>query len=361
MGRNDIVDSIWGIGFLIVTVVNIPSFSEMNFLSLLVVSLIALWSIRLSGYLTIRNLQKSEDRRYVELMKKWGGNEKVTSFVRIFLLQSVLIGFISLPMSLIVTVNPDFTTPWTFLALSLFIMGFLFEVFADWELYSFKKTAGPSDVLSTGVWGLTRHPNYFGEILMSWSYFFFALALPYGPYTIVAPIFFTFLIIKVSGVSMLEDIMSEKGGKYKDYVKNVPTLIPVSKHSLIIFIKVVFTTTVLDFIWLGSLFNKFYVTQTENVARIAESGGFDVVYWAAAFVYFFIPIGICFFAIKDATSRASAGFRGAMFGFFTYGIYDFTNLALLKNWPMEMSLIDLCWGPILCGVSAIVGFSKKKV
>lgn len=356
--RNDIVDSIWGIGFLIVTIVNIPSFTEMNFISKLVLALIAVWSIRLSTYLTFRNLRKEEDKRYVKMIKSWGGNATVQAFFKIFILQSVLIGIISIPMSLIMVVNPDYVSPWSFLGLTLFIIGFLFEVCADWELFNFKKTSTANDVLSSGVWGLSRHPNYLGEILMIWSFFFFALALPYGIYSIISPILLSFLIIKVSGVSMLEASMKDKGEKYKEYIQNVPVLFPISKHSALVFFKVLITTTLLDFFWLGFLFNEFYVTQTKNVARLTATG-FDTLYWAAAFVYFFIPIGIVFFAIKGASSRVQAGFRGAIFGLVTYGIYDFTNLALIKNWPYEMSLIDLCWGPILCGVSGFIGYTNQ--
>ena len=114
-------------------------------------------------------------------------------------------------------------------------------------------------------------------------------------------------------------------------------------------------------IWLGNLFNQFYVTQAKSVARIVELNGnlgFDTLYWAAGLVYFFIPLGISYFACEGAKSRSMAFFRGALLGLVMYTIYEFTNLALIKNWPLEMALIDILWGPILCGLSAMIGFKK---
>ena len=359
LGRVDIVDSIWGLGFLVIAVVNSVSFDSLNTLSTIVLVLVAVWSVRLSTYLTYRNLQKEEDKRYVSMLNNWKGPRELNIILRIFLLQSVLIGIISYPISFVVRANPSFVTPWMFLGVCLFAIGFFFEVSADWELFNFKKSNRQSSVCRSGVWGLTRHPNYFGEILMIWSYFFFALSLPGGIFSIVSPILLSFLIVKVSGVAMKEDIMEEKGEEYKKYVNEVPTLFPMTKSSLFIFIKVTIAVVLLDMFWLGFLMNDFYLEQTQKVARLNESG-FDTLYWAAAFVYFFIPIGVSFFAIKNSESRAYSTFKGAIFGLALYGVYDFTNLALVKNWPLEMSLVDLLWGSVICSTAAFVGHPSKK-
>ena len=77
------------------------------------------------------------------------------------------------------------------------------------------------------------------------------------------------------------------------------------------------------------------------------------------FVYFFIPLGISYFACSGSKTRSMAFFKGALFGLVMYTIYEFTNLALIKNWPLEMALLDILWGPALCGLSAMVGFKKE--
>ena len=355
--RVDIVDSIWGLGFLLIALINSPTFSELNLTAVILLVIVGVWSIRLSGYLTFRNLQKPEDKRYVKMIERWGKPKALHIFFKVFLLQSFLIGIISYPISLVVRTNPSFLTPWTFLGVSLFIIGFIFEVSGDWELYRFKKN-NSKGVCSTGVWSLTRHPNYFGEILMSWSYFFIALSLPQGLYSVFSPVILTFLIVKVSGVSMLESIMEEKGEEFKKYAAKVPTLIPLTKHRTIVLFKITITTLFLDFLWLGVFLKSFYVEQAAAVARLTGSG-FDTIFWAAGFVYVLIPLGVGFFAVSNSSSRAYAFFKGALFGFVLYGVYDFTNIALIKNWPLEMSLVDLLWGPILCGLSAMVGYKPN--
>ena len=88
------------------------------------------------------------------------------------------------------------------------------------------------------------------------------------------------------------------------------------------------------------------------------NGSFDVVYWAAAGVYFFIPLGVVIFGCIQAKDRVQALFKGYIFGLVLYGTYDLTNMALLKNWPIEMSVIDIIWGPFLCGLTSFICYQK---
>ena len=355
--RNDIADTFWGLGFLAVSLL---SFEKYHIRGVLVLSLVALWSLRLSFYLFFRNVGKPEDIRYVHMKKGWK-NEPLDAFLRVFVLQGALLVIVSLTLPMAIR-NYQEIGPFDFIGLSLFIIGLLFEITADIQLTEFKKDPqNKGKVLSTGVWALTRHPNYFGESLIWWGVFFFALSSLQSSWTIISPILMTFLLVKVSGVSMLEKVLKKKGEAFEEYVKTTPSFVPFKKEGLICFFKVLASVLVLDMIWLGNLFNQFYVTQAKSVARIIESNGklgFDTLYWAAGLVYFFIPLGISYFACSGAKSRSMAFFRGALLGLVMYTIYEFTNLALIKNWPLEMALIDILWGPILCGLSAMVGFKK---
>ena len=356
--RNDIADTFWGLGFLAVTLL---SFEKFHLRGAILTSLVALWSLRLSFYLFFRNVGKPEDIRYVHMKKGWK-NEPVDAFLRVFVLQGLLLVAVSLTLPMAVR-NYQAIGPLDFLGLSLFIIGFVFELTADIQLAQFKKNPeNKGKVLSTGVWALTRHPNYFGESLIWWGVFFFSISSIENSWTIISPILMTFLLIKVSGVSMLEKVLKKKGQAFEDYVKTTPSFLPFKMSGLVSFFKVVISVLILDMIWLGNLFNQFYVTQAKKVARIIETNGnlsFDTLYWAAGFVYIFIPLGISYFACSGSKTRSMAFFKGALFGLFMYTIYEFTNLALIKNWPLEMALLDILWGPILCGLSAMVGFKKE--
>ncbi|MDC0255845.1 DUF2177 family protein, partial [Bacteriovoracales bacterium] len=283
-------------------------------------------------------------------------NEPFDAFLRVFFLQGLLLCIVSLtlPMGLR---NQSEIGPFDFLGLSLFIIGFLFESVADFQLSQFKKdTQNEGKILSSGVWSLCRHPNYFGETLIWWGFFFFAVP---SIWTIISPLLMTFLLLKVSGVTMLEKVLKNKGEAFDLYVKTTPSFLPFKGLS---FLKAVISVLVLDMIWLGYAFNSFYVNQAKSVARIINVDGklgFDTLYWAAGFVYFFIPLGITYFACFSSKTRSMAFFKGALLGLIMYTVYEFTNLALIKNWPLEMALLDILWGPILCGLSASFAFNKK--
>ena len=355
--RNDIADTFWGLGFLAVSLL---SFERFHFRGALVLSLVTLWSLRLSFYLFFRNKNKPEDIRYIKMKSGWK-NEPVEAFLKVFVFQGVLLTIVSLSLPMALR-NYQAIGPFDFLALGLFIIGFIFEITADIQLAEFKKNPdNKGKVLSTGVWKYTRHPNYFGESLIWWSLFFFSLSNLQSSWTIISPILMTYLLLKVSGVSMLEKVLKKKGEAYEKYVESTPSFLPFKSLDLISFFKILLSVLILDMIWLGNLFNQFYVKQAQKVARIIESNGkmsFDTLYWAAGLVYFFIPLGIAYFACAESKTRSMAFFKGALLGLIMYTVYEFTNLALIKNWPLEMALLDILWGPILCGLSAMIGFKK---
>ena len=138
--RNDIADTFWGLGFLAVTLL---SFEKFHFRGAILTSLVALWSLRLSFYLFFRNVGKPEDIRYVHMKKGWK-NEPVDAFLRVFVLQGLLLVAVSLTLPMAVR-NYQAIGPLDFLGLSLFIIGFVFEVTADIQLAQFKKNPENKD------------------------------------------------------------------------------------------------------------------------------------------------------------------------------------------------------------------------
>lgn len=208
-------------------------------------------------------------------------------------------------------------------------------------------------VLKTGLWSLSRHPNYFGEILIWWGLFFIALSLQYGWIALISPLLITYLLLKVSGVPMLENVMKSKGVEFENYVKNTPSLVPFRVKDVKSFLWITLALVILDFIWLGVLMNKFYLNETLRVARMIN-GSWDVLYWPALGVYFFIALGIKVFALGVSSSRLQAIFNAFILGMVIYAVYDFTNLSLVKDWPLQMSIVDIIWGGVLCSITAAV-------
>ena len=105
----------------------------------------------------------------------------------------------------------------------------------------------------------------------------------------------------------------------------------------------------IDMIWLGFVARNFYQSNLRHLLS-------PEVNWPAAFLFYFIYIaGILLFAVRpglEATSLGKACLWGALFGFFTYATYDLTNLATLKDWPVNVVVVDILWGTVLCTLVA---------
>ncbi len=222
-----IVDIFWGAGFVLAAVVYYLSADGWDARKLLVLSLVAVWGLRLSVHLAVRNHGQPEDKRYRAMREKRPQAWWWRSFITVFLLQDVLLWTISLPLLSAQTADaPAAWTIWDLLGLTLWAIGFFFEATADWQLLRFKRNpANKGKVLSSGLWRYSRHPNYFGETVIWWG--FFLLAVPSGQYwTIVSPIVITVLLLKFSGVTLLEkDLKNSKPG-YRQYIQETNAFIP---------------------------------------------------------------------------------------------------------------------------------------
>lgn len=342
--RNDVADGLWGLGFVAVATFHALSSETLSLRGQIVFGLTLVWAARLSSYLFGRMIGKPEDKRYAAWRKNWGSKEPLYAFLKVFLLQGSVLAIVSLP--LMTGVRSD--SPLTYLdaaGVLLFLFGFLIETSADMQLAEFKSHS-PQGICREGLWKYSRHPNYLGEILVWWG--FFLLSTQY--WTIVSPLLITFLLVKVSGVAMLDRFMAQRGKDFDSYRDTTPALIPFRLTDLKKFCIALLTILLLDLFWLGGVMNEFYVKQIGNLGRL-DVNGFAPLYPAVAGVYFLIPFGVLFFA---QGKPSWAFFKGSIYGLVLYGVYEFTNLSLVKNWPLEMALVDLIWGPALCGISAWV-------
>jgi len=220
-----IVDSIWslvllGLGATYYLLNEFPTAR-----GALVLVLLAVWALRLSAYITWRNRGEPEDARYQAIRRKYSPNFAMKSLWIVFLLQGFLAWIISLPL-LAASTGSIPLRPLDAAALVLVLFGILFESIADAQLAAFKRgTGGGKQVLDTGLWRYTRHPNYFGECCIWWGFYLFAVAAG-GWWSIISPLLMTFLLLRVSGVALLEKDIRERRPDYAEYIKRTNAFIP---------------------------------------------------------------------------------------------------------------------------------------
>jgi steroid 5-alpha reductase family enzyme len=190
--------------------------------------LVSLWGLRLSIYLTYRNLGRGEDFRYQEFRRKYGTKRYWWfSYFQTFLLQGVLILIVSLPLlGISVNNHSGNLNVLDYVGILVWLVGFTFEAGGDYQLFRFKQDANnKGSVLNTGFWKFTRHPNYFGDSAVWWAYALFSIAA--GSYwQVVGSALMTLLIIKVSGVALLEKTLNKSKPQYHEYIRKTSSFLP---------------------------------------------------------------------------------------------------------------------------------------
>jgi steroid 5-alpha reductase family enzyme len=223
-----IVDIAWGPMFLVVAVVSWRTGEGAPARQHLLLALVALWSLRLAGHLAWRNLGHGEDFRYQKMRAHWGKRFWWVSLFTVFLLQAALAWIVSAPIQLAMASSVPERLGWLDAAgVALFAIGFFFETVGDVQLARFKADpANQGKVLDEGLWAWTRHPNYFGDATIWWGLGLIALSTPRGWLGLIGPLLMTFLLLKVSGVAMLERSLRRKRPDYDDYRERVPAFFP---------------------------------------------------------------------------------------------------------------------------------------
>lgn len=220
--RNDIADVAWGLGFMLLSIWLFASTAFSSVATLLYILVIA-WAFRLSLHIFLRNLNKKEDFRYLKWRQEWGQSFFWRSYLQVFLLQSMFLLVISLPLFW-AAAFPAHLSVFTWIGLSVWSIGFLFQSIADHQLSEFKKEKS-GGIMQRGLWKYSRHPNYLGEIIMWWGIFIAVLPLPYSYLAMASPLAITILLVFVSGVPMLEK-KYEHNPAYQAYKKHTWALIP---------------------------------------------------------------------------------------------------------------------------------------
>jgi steroid 5-alpha reductase family enzyme len=222
-----IVDIAWGPGFAVVAIFAAVAGDGDAARRVLVAVLASVWGLRLGGYIFLRNHGHGEDPRYQAMRRNAGPRFWWFSLVQVFLLQGVLMWLISLPLVWAATYDASGTN-WTDVAgVAVWSFGLMFESVGDWQLARFK--ADPENrgkVMDRGLWRYTRHPNYFGDALVWWGLFLIAAGPGTGWFTVVSPIIMTVLLVRVSGVALLERSQVRKKPGYRDYIARTSAFVP---------------------------------------------------------------------------------------------------------------------------------------
>jgi steroid 5-alpha reductase family enzyme len=225
------VDSLWSLFFLIAALIFALDAQPISVRGKLVLALVVFWSLRLSVYITLRNWGQPEDYRYESIRANNEPNFGFKSLYIVFGLQGVLAWIVALP--LLPAITSHSTLHWMdLIAALLWLVGFVFEAGGDYQLSRFKaRQESKGRVLDTGLWRYTRHPNYFGDFCIWWSFFLFALASG-GWWSIASPLLMSLLLLKVSGVAMLEKTITERRPEYAEYIRHTNVFFPGPRRSL---------------------------------------------------------------------------------------------------------------------------------
>ena len=225
--NSSIADVGWGPGILVIGLTYYFTSDGFPLRAQLTLILLAIWGFRLGAHLGIRNRLEGEDYRYVRWRDDYEDSWWWFSYIKVFLLQAVIAWIVSLPIYFsIVSLTPAELTMFDYVGVAVFLVGLIFESLGDEQLRRFRANrANKGKVLDTGLWRYTRHPNYFGEAMVWWGFGLIGVATGGIP-GLIGPAVLTYLLIYVSGVSLIEATLINKQG-YIHYVGRTPAFLPL--------------------------------------------------------------------------------------------------------------------------------------
>lgn len=220
-----IVDGMWPLMFLIAALCYAVVPESLSVRGLIVLSLVALWSLRLSSYIFWRNWGEAEDFRYQRIRENNSPHFGYKSLYIVFGLQALLAWIISMPLLPAIDSGREIGLL-DLAGIALWLVGFFFESIGDWQLARFRLAPeSKGKVLDTGLWRYTRHPNYFGDFCVWWGYYLISVSAG-GWWTILSPLLMSFLLLKVSGVALLERDIGQRRPQYAEYAARTNAFFP---------------------------------------------------------------------------------------------------------------------------------------
>jgi steroid 5-alpha reductase family enzyme len=226
---SSIVDVFWGLGFVAIAwTLAVAMGGDLPARGWLMTGLVTVWGLRLSHHIFWRNRGKGEDFRYRTWREEAGAAWWWRSYFKVFLLQGAIMWLVAAPVVAVVGGGPRRPLSWVDgLGAAVWSIGFFFEAAGDWQLSRFKADpANKGRLFTGGVWRYTRHPNYFGDAAVWWGHFLLA-ANAGGWWTVFSPVLMTFLLVRVSGVAMLESALRQSKPGYREYVESTSAFFPL--------------------------------------------------------------------------------------------------------------------------------------
>lgn len=221
-GDTSIANFTWGGGVMLSALYTFFTISQMLPRQIILTALIVFWAFRLILYLYAR--YTGRDPRFSSW--KWQGLKALFINTLWILGQGIMIVLMSIP---VVMVNTNTTPGFSYLDISgllIWIVGFCYESVSDYQLFAFMRNpANKGHVMRSGLWRYSRHPNYFGEVLMWWGVYLITLSVPYGWAAIIAPLTITFLILFVTGIPLAEKPFINSL-EYQEYRRTTSAFIP---------------------------------------------------------------------------------------------------------------------------------------
>ena len=224
--KTDVVtDLSYSLTFAVLAIV-LPFTGARELVQIVASLLVLVWAVRLGAYLFRRILRMKVDHRFDEM------RDKPLRFARFWFLQAITVAVVMLPVSyLLDSDNPPGFGPWAIAGACVWLVGLVIEAVADAQKSAFRaKDENRGRFVSKGLWRYSRHPNYFGEMLVWWGLFVYAVPFLHGAaFAVVAgPVFITLLLLFVSGIPLLERSAEEKYGSdpaYRDYKRRTSILV----------------------------------------------------------------------------------------------------------------------------------------
>lgn len=224
-----LVDRVWGLAFVVLAWTYAAVDGTWDTRTVLTLTLVSVWGLRLSVFITWRNWGHGEDARYAAMRARRPDTFTARSLVTVFLLQAVLAWLVSVPLLAAVAVDGGALGPLDALAVGVWTVGFVFEAGGDWQLSRFlADAANRGRVMDRGLWRYTRHPNYFGDTVVWWAFLLLALAVGCW-WGAAGTLLMTFLIVRVSGVALTERRMGRTGARregHDEYVRRTNAFLP---------------------------------------------------------------------------------------------------------------------------------------
>ncbi|MGD8962703.1 MAG: DUF1295 domain-containing protein [Desulfobacterales bacterium] len=223
-----LVDSLWGLGFVLIAWISFGLSEGYMGRKILIVVVTTAWGLRLSAHLAWRNWGKGEDPRYGSWRRASGESFWIISLFKVFLLQALFLWVIALAVQYgQIPAQPAHLTWLDFLGVIIWLIGFGFESVSDWQLARFKAdAANRGKVMDRGLWAYSRHPNYFGESVVWWGIFLIALSTPNSGWTVISPLVITAVLLKMTGIPLMEKTIVDTRPGYRDYSRRTPAFIP---------------------------------------------------------------------------------------------------------------------------------------